>query len=64
MDLLRDCKDCGNCDSLHGFMATCRLSKKNENYIEYIGKDIHRKTAEKCEDYTTKKRDPGIIFPF
>jgi len=47
-----DCKNCVNCDSLHGFMCTCHYSYDDEKGHHQVGQDVHRNRAIKCEFYS------------
>lgn len=58
----KDCKDCVNCDSLHGFMCTCHYSYDEGNKHIQVGQDIHRSAANKCKHYTTEKYDRDLFF--
>jgi len=58
----KDCKDCVNCDSLHGFMATCHYSYDTRESHVQVGQDIHRNHANHCEYYTTTFYNRDKIF--
>lgn len=56
-ELMRDCKECVNCCSVHGFMCTCRYSYDDGKYHHQVGQDVHRAKANTCAYYKYKK--PG-----
>ena len=59
---MKDCKNCVNCDSLHGFMCTCHYSYNDDEGHHQVGQDVHRKTANKCDFYTEEKYDRDEMF--
>lgn len=63
--MAKDCKNCFNCDSLHGFMATCRRSyyEEREGTLWHVqhGEDVHRTRANKCEHYTEEEYERGTF---
>lgn len=63
---MKDCKDCVNCDFLHGFMCTCHCSYDEivdgVKYHVQTGQDVHRSHANKCEHYTTQKYNRDEVF--
>ena len=62
MTVKKDCANCVNCDSLHGFMATCHYSYDDDGYHHQVGQDVHRKYARNCEFYTEEKYDRDEVF--
>lgn len=58
----KDCKNCVNCCSIHGFMCTCRYSYDDGHYHIQVGQDVNRKRANKCGFYTTKQYDRDEFF--
>lgn len=52
----RDCSDCVNCASLHGFMCTCHYSydevRDGTKYLVGVSQDVSRMKAKKCEHYS------------
>ena len=61
-DSYKDCKDCFNCCSIHGFMCTCRYSYDTDIGHVQVGQDVHRARANKCAYYTVKKYDRDEYF--
>jgi len=61
----KDCKNCVNCTSLHGFMCTCHYSYDEvidgQSYHTQVGQDVHRSKANKCE-YYNKQYDRSEVF--
>ena len=58
----KDCERCVNCDSLHGFMCTCRYSYDKDGYHYQVGQDVHRSRANKCEFYTEERYSRDLLF--
>ena len=63
----KDCKDCFNCDAIHGFMCSCRYSynytdEDGQKWHCQCGHTGHRKEAEKCEFYTEKPYERDVFF--
>ena len=60
--LIKDCKDCINCDSIRGFMCNCRYSYDDNAGHYQIGQCVNRKTAERCEHYADKPYDRDEVL--
>lgn len=58
----KDCKDCKNCCSLHGFMCNCRYSYNDERGHHQVGQFVRRQSADKCKHYTTKEYNRDKLF--
>ena len=60
--LIKDCKDCVNCDSIRGFICTCRYSYEDNTGHCQVGQRVNRKTAERCEHYSDEPYDRDEVF--
>lgn len=65
----RTCKDCANCDSVRGFMCTCRYScdiadESGQVWHRQVGQDVNIKRANKCEQYREApyERDKSFVL--
>lgn len=60
--LIKDCKDCINCDSVRGFMCSCHYSYTNDTRHCQVGQHVNRKTAERCEHYADTPYERDEVF--
>lgn len=59
---MKDCRECTNCDAIRGSMCTCHYSYDKDATHYQVGQDVPRKTANKCEFYTTKEGSRDKFF--